>query len=164
MKFKAEVTFKQYLQLLYTLAYEKPIMRLLVFIGIILFLWIVSYNLNIFNFSQPIIYQYITLILIIVVQPIVIYTTIRKNYRSSNHLREVLDIELTETEIKIRGESFYMEFLWCGVFKIVEKPDWFLIYQNNLSAIIIPKKHLQESEVNKLRQILKSHKYVTVDL
>lgn len=155
MRLKAKVTFKQYLRLLYSLAYEKPGLRLLVLVAFLLLLWIILSWLDLFNLPKPVIYQYITLILIVVAQPLVIYFTIRRNYLSSNHLRETLDMKLTDTRIEIRGESFYMEILWPRIFKIVERKRWFLIYQNNLSAIIIPKRHLEESEIIEIREILK---------
>lgn len=164
MELKAKVTSRQYIKLLYGLTYEKPMMRALIGVAVILLLWIVLYHLHIFDLPKPLIYQYITLGLIVIVQPIVIYTTIIRNYNSSNHLRETLDIKLTDTAIMIRGESFYMEILWIKIFRIVEKRDWFLIYQNNLSAILIPKKHLQDSETNDVRDILRVVKDVPLKL
>lgn len=164
IELKAKVTSRQYIKLLYGLTYEKPMMRALIGVAAILLLWIVLYHLHIFDLPKPLIYQYITMGLIAIVQPIVIYTTIIRNYNSSNHLRETLDIKLTDTEIMIRGESFYMEILWAKIFKIVEKRNWFLIYQNNLSAIIIPKKHLQDSEINDVRDILRVVKAVPLKL
>lgn len=155
MQIKSNVTFKEYLKLLYKLTYERPVMKLiLAFAGIIL-LWIIFYYLNIFNLPEPIIYQYITLVLIIIVQPIVIYTTIRRNYFSSNYLMEPLEMEITSQEIKIKGDSFYLEIKWHKVFKIVEKGNWFLLYQNSLSAILIPKNVMSDDEVDKFRRILK---------
>ncbi|HEU0137583.1 MAG TPA: YcxB family protein [Flavobacterium sp.] len=139
-------------------------MRFLIGVAILLLLWIVLHAVNIFNLPEPVIYQYITLALIVLVQPIVIFTTIRKNYYSSNHLRENLDFELTENKVMIRGESFYMEILWSKIHKVVEMKKWFLIYQNNLSAIIIPKKQLKQSEEDEIRIILKGLKEVPQEL
>jgi len=164
MKIKTKVSFKEYVKLLYSLAYRKPIMRLLIGVSVLTLLWIVLFYLHIFDLPKPIIYQYITLLLIAVVQPIVIYSTIWQNYHSSNHLRETLEMELTEEEIKITGESFYMEILWQKMFKIVEEPHWFLIYQNNLSAILIPKKELSSSEITDFKKILKQVPNVPVQL
>ncbi|MBW8361359.1 MAG: YcxB family protein [Kaistella sp.] len=164
MRLKAKVTFKQYLRLLYSLAYEKPVLRLLLLVAFLLLLWIVLSWLDLFNLPEPLIYQYITLAFIVIVQPFMIFYTIYRNYQSSNHLRETLDMRLTDTRIKIRGESFYMEILWPRIFKIVERKRWFLIYQNNLSAIIIPKRDLEESEINEIREILKGIEEVPLKL
>jgi len=155
MTIKTKVTFKEYAKLLFGLAYQRPIMKLLVGVAVLILLWILFYYLNLFNLPEPIIYQYLTLGLIVLAQPIVIYTTIRTVYYSSNQISEPLEMQILPEEIKIHGESFYMDVKWEKIFKIIEKPDWFLIYQNSLSAIIIPKKALQESEIMNLKKILK---------
>ncbi len=67
---------------------------------------------------------------------------------------------LAENEIKIKGESFYMEILWSKIYKIVEKKSWFLIYQNNLSAILIPKKNLSPEQIKQIQEILASVKTI----
>lgn len=156
MKIKTKVNFKEYVKLLYTLAYEKTILRLLLGVAILILLWIIFYYLNIFSLPKPVIYQYITLILITIVQPTSIYITIRRNYKSSNQLGEALEIEVTPKDIKINGESYYMEVKWEKLFEIIEKPNWFLLYQNNLSAIMIPKKDMSATDINNFRQILKN--------
>lgn len=160
MRLKVKVTIRQYLKILFILAYTKPIMIFLVCFAFLLVLWITFYHLGILNLPEPLIYQYIALLLIVVIQPTVIFTTIIRNYYSSNHLRETLEMNLTEEEIKIRGESFYMEILWSKIYKIVEKKRWFLIYQNNLSAILIPKKELSPEQIKEIKEILKPVKTV----
>ena len=164
MKIKTKVTFKEYVKLLYNLAYERLIMKFLICVAIVILLWIIFYYLNFFNLPKPIIYQYITLILIGVIQPIAIYITISRNYNSSNHLRETLEMEITPKEIKIEGESFYLEIKWHKMFKVIEKLNWFLIYQNNLSAIIISKKDLTTDDINKFRKIFKDMVNVPIQL
>lgn len=156
MKVKTKVTFKEYVKLLYGLTYQRPVMKLLVGVAILIILYIIFYFLNILNLPEPVVYQYITLAFITIVQPIVIYTTIHRVYYSSNHICEPLEMEILPKEIKIQGESFYMEVKWDKMFKIVEKSNWFLIYQNSLSAIIIPKNDLQESDIREFKEILKS--------
>jgi len=164
MIIKTKVSFKEYVKLMYGLAYKKPIMIFLIFVALAVIFWIAFYYLGIFNLPKPIIYQYITLGLICVVQPIAIYLTIRKNYYSSNNLRETLKMEFTLEEIKITAESFYMEVYWNKVFKIVEQANWFLVYHNSLSAIIIPKKAFHANQIEAFKQILRQIKKVPVSL
>ncbi len=64
-------------------------------------------------------------------------------------------MEITSHEIKIKGDSFYLEIKWHKIYKIVEKPRWFLLYQNSLSAILIPKNVMSAAEVVNFRGILK---------
>jgi len=70
-------------------------MKLLLFVAAAMVVWIVGYYTRILPVPKPAIYQYITFFLITIVQPLVIYHTIRQNYRSSSHLKEQLKIEFT---------------------------------------------------------------------
>src|SRR6185295_14315595 len=106
MKIKTEISFKEYRKLLFSLTYRKPIMKVILCVAFVMLVWILGYYLHFLPVPKPQIYQYTTLILITVVQPITIYWTIKRNYDSSNHLREHLEIELTQSEIKVQGESF----------------------------------------------------------
>ena len=164
MIIKTKIRFKEYVKLLYSLSYERTMLRLLVLVALLLLLWILFYNFDVFNLPKPIIYQYITLSLIAIAQPAIIFITIWRNYYSSNQLRETLEIELANEMIKINGESYYMEIEWEKLFKIVEKPNWFLMYQNNLSAIIIPKKDMDEKDIVNFRRLLSGLKVVPVEL
>jgi hypothetical protein len=155
MIIKTQITFKEYLKLLYGLAYRKPIMILLLFVDFAMIVWIGCYYLNLLALPKPTIYQFITLILISIVQPLVMFNTIWRNYKSSNHLREMIEIELINNEIKIQGESFFTALKWNKIFKIVEHRNWFLIYQNTLSAIVIPKKDFHGAELEEFLEILK---------
>lgn len=164
MTIKTKIKYPEYVKLIYTLAYEKTILRLLLVVAALILLWIIFYYLNFFSLPKPMIYQYVTLVLITVVQPIGIYLTTRQNYKSSNQLRETLEIETTPKDIRINGESYYMVVEWEKLFKIVEKSNWFLLYQNNLSAIIISKKDMNESDIINFRSLLKNINGVPLEL
>jgi hypothetical protein len=131
-------------------------MKVIVCVALAMLTWIIGYYSNILPLPEPTFYQYTTLFLITIAQPLVIYSTIWKNYHSSSHLKEPTEIELTPKEIKITGESFYTVLLWPKIYKVVELKNWFLIYQNNLSAVIIPKKSFLTGEIEKFRQMLRS--------
>ncbi|MEP7237597.1 MAG: YcxB family protein [Ferruginibacter sp.] len=154
MTIKSKISFKEYRNLLFGLAYKKPMMKVIVCVGLAMLVWISGYYLHFLPVPKPLIYQYITLILITVVQPAVIYWTIKRNYDSSNHLREQLEIEITQQEIKIQGESFFLEITWEKVFKTDEQKDWFLIYQNTLSAIILPKRDFNSAQLETFKKLL----------
>ena len=150
-----KVSFKEYVILLYRLTYKKPVMKLLLFVAAVMVVWIVGYYSKILPVPKPAIYQYITFFLITIVQPLVIYNTIRQNYRSSSHLKEQLKIEFTQTEIKMHGDSFYTVLEWAKIYKVQELKDWILIYQNSLSAIIIPKRSLT-GKLREFKHLLQS--------
>lgn len=164
MKIKSKVNFKEYVKLIYSLTYEKTMLRVLLGVAFLILLWIIFFNLDIFDLPKPLIYQYATLVLIAVVQPAGIYFTIRRTYKSSNQLQETSEFEITPKDFKINGESYYMEVKWEKLFKIVEKRNWFLLYQNSLSAILIPKKEMSPKDISSFMQILKGIKDVPVEL
>lgn len=164
MVLKTKVPFREFVRLVFGLVYQRFILKLLVAVALAIVLWIVFYYMGMFHLPKPIIYQYLTLALIVVAQPIVIYTTTHSIYYSSNHLRETVETEITKRRITIDGESFYMELNWDKIFRVVETKNWFLIYQNKLSAVIIPKKRFHKTDILELRQILKSIENVPVKL
>lgn len=164
MTIKTKVNFKEYVKLIFKLAYERTVLKILLGVAALVLLWVLFYYLDIFNLPEPIIYQYITLGLILVAQPTILFLLVRRNYYSSNQLQERLETEMTPKEIKVIGESFYMEVKWEKLFKVVEKTNWFLFYQNSFSAIVIPKNDLTESEQDELRALLKTIQNVPVEL
>ena len=164
IKIKTKLSFKAYVRLLYGLIYKKPIMIVIVCVGFAMLVWILGYRFDLLPLPKPTIYQYITLGLITIVQPLVIYSTIWNNYYSANHLREALEIEFTPLEIKIHGESFYTELTWEKTFKVEELNNWFLIYQNNLSAVIVQKKFFSESQLKDFKKLLRGVRDIPVHL
>jgi len=148
-----EISFPEYRNLLFKLTYRKPGMRLILAVALLMLIWILVYYFHILRVPEPKIYQYITLGFITLVQPTVIFWTIKQVFDSSTHLGQQLKIELTEDIIKMHGESIYMEIQWNNIFKVDELNTCFLIYQNSLSAIIIPKKDFPEEDHQQLRNI-----------
>ena len=149
-----QISFKEYRSLLFKLAYNKPIMRIILFVAFVMLVWILGYYSISLPIPKPEIYQYITLVLILFVQPFVIYWTIRRNYLSSNHLSEKLKIEIEDLQIKIKGQSFYTELNWKNIFKVEELTNWILIYQNTFSAIIIQKRNFKEDQLAEFKRIV----------
>jgi len=153
MIINTEITFTEYRNLLFGLTYRKPIMKVIIGVALAMIVWISGFYLKFLPVPEPKIYQYITLGLITVVQPCAIYWTIKQNFQSSTHLGQDTKIDLTKEQIKINGESIYMEIQWNSIFKVVETKSCFLIYQNSLSAVIIPKKDFPSSQHQELRTL-----------
>lgn len=164
MTIKTKISFREYVKLLYGLAYRKPLMIVILCVDLVMICWITGYYARILPLPKPLIYQYITVFLITIVQPSVIYLTIWHNYHSSNHLREPLEIGLTQAQVKIKGDTFYTEIHWEKMFRVDELNKWFLIYQNNLSAIILPKKDFTAVQLQGFKKILRSLPSVPVNL
>lgn len=155
-KIKVRIIFKEYLKLLFGLTYRKPIMIVILFVDLIMITWITLFVLRLNGIPGVTYFQFTTVALITFIQPAVIYNTIRKNYQSAAHLKEKLEMEFTRNLLKIQGESFYTELMWVKTFRVRELKKWFLIYQNNLSAIIIPKKAFTKHQQSEFRDFLKN--------
>jgi hypothetical protein len=164
MIIKTKISFPQYRNLLFGIMYKKPMMKLILGVALAMLVWILGYYLHILPLPKPEIYQFITLFLIVVVQPSIIFWTIRRNYYSSNHLREPLEIEITKTEINMQGRSFFTKIAWKNIFKVQEQTNWYLVYQNNLSAIIIPKTAFHKDQEEEFRNILEHLPKIPVHL
>ena len=156
LKQQVSITFKEYLSLMFKLTYSKPTMIVILIVDLLMICWI-TLSLNQFQGIPAVtFFQFSTVVLITVIQPAFIYITIRGNYRSSTHLTEKMDIEFTPDQVKLTGESFYTEHAWANMFKVIEWKNWFLIYQNTLSAILINKKYFSPEEIKEISILLKT--------
>ncbi|HYM93796.1 MAG TPA: hypothetical protein VET23_06635 [Chitinophagaceae bacterium] len=121
-----KVSFKEYVKLLYSLTYKKPMMKLILSVALALLIWITGYYLHLLPVPKATFFQYSTLVLITIVQPLVIFSTIRKNYKSGSLLQEEVKMEFDANQIKLRGDSFYTELTWSKMYKVQELKSWFL--------------------------------------
>jgi hypothetical protein len=150
------VGFREYVWLLYGVAYKKPMMWVILGVGLCMLTWVVGYRCGLSFLPEPQFYQCTTLGLIFLVQPTVIYLTIRRTYVSSNHLGETLEMTFDPELIRITGESFYTELAWARIFKVVELRKWYMIYQNTLSAVLVPKRAFNGKEEAAFRQVVRT--------
>jgi hypothetical protein len=130
-------------------------MKIIVCAGLLMASWIIAFYAGL-RVPKPAYYQYATLGLIFFARPSLIYLTIRRSYRSSSHLQEHLEIYFTSYLIKIKGESFYTELQWEKMYKVSELHNWFLIYQNTLSAILLPKESFTGKTQDEFKSLVKS--------
>lgn len=164
MTIKTTISYKEYAKLLFGLAYKSPLMIVLVCLAAINASWMLCYHLDLLELPKPSMFQYFGLFLIAVVQPLGILFMIWRTYATSGHLKSELELDFNKEEIKMKAEGFSLEIFWSKIYKIVESKNWFVIYQNNLSAIIIPKKAFEQEELEDFRNILRTIKEVPVSL
>jgi hypothetical protein len=154
IRIKTSITLREYLGLLLKLTYRKPVMIFILFVDVLVITWIILSHLDVEGIPEVTFFQYCTTILITIVQPIVICHTIMRNYQSSNHLQERIITEFTPEVIKIKGDSFYTELTWIKIYKVKELKNWYLIYQNNLSAILLCKSAFGEKGLQDFKHFL----------
>lgn len=151
---KAKISFKQYVGLLFRLTYTKPPLLVIVCVGLMMAAWVVCYAWGLSFVTKPQTFQYITLLVIFLMQPLFIFLTIRRTYMSSYHLREPVEMVFDEDHIQITGKFFYLELNWAGLFKVVELRNWFMLYQNSLSAVLVPKRSFKAEQQPEFKELL----------
>jgi hypothetical protein len=157
MTIKTTIDSKQYLKLMFMLAYKKPVLILLVLFDLLMITWVVGYYMKWISWlPEPEYPQYLSILLITFVQPAVIYFTIRKNYKTSIRLYGEVTITFSREKVITSGRLFYAEYLWCTAYKLVELKNWFLIYENNFAAILIDKKDLSPEDQQQFRELVKT--------
>ncbi len=82
--------------------------------------------------------------------------SIKKNYKSQQRIHERLEYTINEKDIHIQGESFNSTVSWNKIYKVTETNDLIFIFENRLSAYIIPIKNLSNKEYADLKSIIKS--------
>lgn len=157
MRIKTKLTFNEYLSLIFTLTYGKPVNILILIIGLVMFIGAILYFLGV---DIPIKETpYIALLLgfiIVVVLPLSIYIGSRRAFYSHTSLRETIIYEFENDKIRLTGETFNSELAWDSIYKVLELKHWMLIYQSKVIANIIPKQSFQETQLRDFRELVKS--------
>src|SRR5436190_3563920 len=153
---KARISFRQYAALLFRLTYTKPALIVIVSVGLLMAAWVLGHAWGLSFLPEPRFFQYVTLVLIFLVQPLFILATIRRTYVSSDHLGEPLEMVFDAEHMRITGRSFYTERAWARSFKVVELKDWFMIYQNTLSAVLVPKRSFKGTQERAFVELLRA--------
>jgi len=86
------------------------------------------------------------------------YFSVRKTFFSNTMIQETIFYTFTNGYMYSEGETFDAEVGWESVYKIKEKRDWFLIYQNAQVMNMVPKKFFSKDQITELRNIIKNNK------
>lgn len=153
---KTRISFEQYAALLFRLTYKKPALIVIVCVGLVMVSWVLGSAWGLSFLPEPQFFQYVTVALIFLVQPLFILSTIRRTYVSSDHLGEPLEMVFDAEHIRITGKSFYTERAWAKLFKVVELHEWYMIYHNSLSAVLVPKRSFKKAQAREFEELLRS--------
>src|SRR4051812_32486938 len=105
MTIRNQISFNQYRRLLFRLIYRKPIMKVIIGVGVLMLTWIAGFYLHLLPIPEPEIFQFIALGLISVFQPAGIYWTVKRSYDSSSHLGVPLEMDITPAILKMKADS-----------------------------------------------------------
>ncbi|MDB5127649.1 MAG: hypothetical protein JWQ85_1881 [Mucilaginibacter sp.] len=151
--FKTQISFKEYLKLMYLLTYRKGWTIYVSIIGIVMFIGGILTLMHVSDFESDPTFALMFGSFVIFVLPISIYFSAKKNFTSNKRLQGEIEYEFTDDKMMVRGNSFSSELGLNETFKIEELKQWFLIYQSKQTANFISKANLSEQELIELRDI-----------
>ena len=158
-----KLTFEEYLKVMYAIAYKNWRVRFFTFIGLLI---LTSTIVVLFN-KETKDFPYSSLIMglgLAFSTPISLYFQLKKNYQANAALQQGVTYTFTKEGVELKGESFNSQLKWIHISKVVEQKGYFLLYQPNATVMIVAKKELSDSEINKCRTLLKGIPSLTTKL
>jgi len=145
---ETKITLSDYRKLMYLITYTHPMFLFVHLIGI---LFIASYFMYDGDIWIP-----LFAVLFLGYLPIGVSLNARKVYNSSKTLHERITYTFTPESIMSKGETSDFTIKWESLHKTRETKDWFLLYTNMQSAMVIPKKTFHsDAEVERFRMMSK---------
>jgi hypothetical protein len=144
-----KVTLPEYRKLMLLLTYTSPVFLFVHLIGL---MFIATY----FIYGSDI---WIPLFAVIFLSylPISVYLNAKRVYNSAKTLHERITYTFTPESIESKGETSDFTIEWRSLHKTKETKEWFLLYTNMQSALVIPKKAFHSAgEIEKFRMMSKA--------
>jgi len=143
---ETKVTLAEYRKVVFMMTYTMPV---IIFVYLIGLMFIVSYFINGGSFYIP-----LFAILFLSYLPIGVHRAAKRAYNSSKTLHERITYTFTPEIIAAKGETSDFTIKWQSLHKTKETKDWFLLYTNMQSAMVIPKKAFNSTaDMERLRMM-----------
>lgn len=155
MKFINKIDFNDYLKLNYSRFYKRigSILSLILGITFIIISLVDYFEIYDLIPGYPT-YQPIAGFVIVFIMPLLIYISAKKNYKNYEILNGNPEFEINEDTLNITGVGFKSEIKINKLYKVDELKSWFIIHIAKGSSNLISKKHLSETQIEKLRAYL----------
>ncbi|MDO6391882.1 YcxB family protein [Pontibacter sp. BT731] len=75
-----------------------------------------------------------------------VYAQSNRVYKTTNAVHEPIAYTFSDAGVHLKGKTFESELNWSGLYKIVETKAYFVFYQNNVAANLVPKKSFDSKE------------------
>lgn len=86
-----------------------------------------------------------------------VYSQSKRVYTTTNAVHEPIAYTFSNAGVHVKGKSFESELSWSNMYKIVETKEYFVFYQNNVVANLVPKKSFDSKEqIHALRSLIAS--------
>ena len=146
-----KLSFEDFIKVNYHLLYRKLSMKFMTGFGLLLLL-MVTFSFN--NFKEFPWFLLIFGLFLSVGQPVLVFFTAKKNYRSNGRISETINYEFDNENIQITGESFNSKLTWNKIYSVTENKDWILIWQSRQIANVVPKRDFKNGELQAFKDIL----------
>ncbi|HEX6892936.1 MAG TPA: YcxB family protein [Chryseolinea sp.] len=141
---ETKVTLSDYRKLMYLNTYTHPIFLFVHLIGI---MFIAFYFMSDGDIWIP-----LFAVLFLSYLPIAVSRNAKKVYNSTKTLHEQITYTFTPESIEAKGETSDFTIKWQSMHKVKETKNWFLLYTNVQSALVVPKKSFHsDAEIEKFR-------------
>ena len=164
MTIKTKITFREYLNLMYSLTYRKGVTIFLTVVGLVMLLFAALDFFGVLNTGTSPLSRIMFGVFLFVFIPLMVYISAKRNYFSDKRIQENIEYEFTTQMMRVKGESFNSEINWSKTFKIEELKKCFLIYQSKQVAHLIPKSNLTREQINYLRLLFRGLESIKVKL
>ncbi len=154
MRITTRLSFPEYRKFVFAATYKRPTVIVYSIIGFVIFVFgflalIPGWEI----FSSNVYMSFIMGLLLMGITPYFAFKTAKQHYDSNLRLQETIVYDVSDNGVIITGNSFSGEKSWDKVYKIQELKDWFMIYENNAIANLIPKSQMTTAEADELRSI-----------
>ncbi|MDQ1161244.1 hypothetical protein QE422_001612 [Chryseobacterium sp. SORGH_AS 447] len=158
MKIKYKISQKEYIRLMYFLAYRKPIVIVTLLLGFYMIYLdikiIISGQLNLIPISS-ILFNIFILLGTFILYPLWYYYKFRKDYQTNKVISSETTSLFKDDIIQDVAESFTVELAWNNIYKIEELKNWFLFYHSKSTYGFCPKRAMTKDQVSELRNMIK---------
>lgn len=154
MTITTNLTFEEYLKVMYAVAYKNWRVRFFTFIGLLILTSTIAVLFN----KETKDFPYSSLIMglgLAFSTPISLYFQLKKNYQANAALQQGVTYTFTKEGVELKGESFNSQLKWVNISKVVEQKEYFLLYPPSSTVMIVAKKELSDLEIKNFKQLLR---------
>lgn len=158
IKITTKLTFEDFRKVNFYLLYRKGVSKFSLGMGTFLLLGTLTfYILEPDFYTQfPVIPVALGLAMTIL-PPYSILRTSKKNYNSNSRISETISYRFDNDVIEISGESFHSKLTWDKIYELTVTKSWVLIWPNGQVANVIPRRDIDSTQIQGLKNIVETY-------
>lgn len=156
IKIESKISLKDYTRLLYLLTYRKPVIIMISLLGLLLVVFSVLYFLGEFSaFDKPPYLALLTGLFVLIIFPLSISLSAKRNFRSEPFLREKILYTFCPDQITIRGDTFSQIIAWDRIYRFRRLGKWFLFYRDKYRLNFMFRNSLSQEQRDRFVKLIK---------